>query len=229
MQLCRQRESGDELATLAARVAKLERAAAAAPRRPRRRSTRRPAGPSSAATPSSRPPRRHDTGPAAADRPPAPCRHASDADDDVDLRRRVARHRPARTSADSPGRLFAPVEVVAAAGDVVTLSAPNATHQAKCEQQVADVERALRDATGRTIKVRWESAASAADARRRPLHQRLRAIRSTTSITSPTSHARRSTAGRPCSTASPRRSPAPRSSARTTERWPTPSPLRCRR
>ena len=51
--------------------------------------------------------------------------------------------------------LFAPVEVVAAAGDVVTLSAPNPAHQAKCEQQIADVERALREATGRTITVRW--------------------------------------------------------------------------
>ena len=45
--------------------------------------------------------------------------------------------------------LFAPVEVVAAVGDVVTLSAPNPTHQAKCEQQIADVERALREVTGR--------------------------------------------------------------------------------
>ncbi len=55
--------------------------------------------------------------------------------------------------------LFAPVEVVAAADDVVTLSAPNATHQAKCEQQIADVERTLREVTGRSITVRWESAA----------------------------------------------------------------------
>ena len=57
--------------------------------------------------------------------------------------------------------LFAPVEIVAADGDVVILSAPNATHQAKCEQQVADVERALGEAAGRPIKVRWESASGA--------------------------------------------------------------------
>ena len=40
----------------------------------------------------------------------------------------------------------------------MTLSAPNVTHQAKCEQQVADVERSFRDATGRAVKVRWETA-----------------------------------------------------------------------
>ena len=56
VQLCRQRESGDDLAGLAARVAKLERAAAAPPAL-RHPSTRRPGGPSSAGTPSSsRPP-----------------------------------------------------------------------------------------------------------------------------------------------------------------------------
>ena len=57
--------------------------------------------------------------------------------------------------------LFAPVEVVAAADDVVTLSAPNPTHQAKCEQQIADVERALREVTGRPVAVRWESVSGA--------------------------------------------------------------------
>jgi hypothetical protein len=58
--------------------------------------------------------------------------------------------------------VFAPVEVVAADGDVLTLAAPNPTHQAKCAQHVADVERALRDATGRTVSVRWGSAEAAA-------------------------------------------------------------------
>ena len=123
--------------------------------------------------------------------------------------------------------LFASVEVVAAADDVVTLSAPNPTHQAKCEQQVADVERALREATGRSITVRWESASGADPT---PAAQPAPASEpAATSTTSPTSRSRCSAAGRPCSNASPRRSPAPRSSARTTERWPTPSPRRCRR
>ena len=48
--------------------------------------------------------------------------------------------------------------MVAADGDVLTFAAPNATHLAKCEQHVADVERALRDATGRAITVKWGSA-----------------------------------------------------------------------
>ena len=58
--------------------------------------------------------------------------------------------------------LFAPVDVVSAADDVVTLSAPNPTHQAKCQQQVADVERALREAVGRPVKVVWAAAPPAA-------------------------------------------------------------------
>jgi hypothetical protein len=53
------------------------------------------------------------------------------------------------------------VDVIAADGDVLTLAAPNPTHQAKCEQHVADVERALRDATGRAVTLRWSSAQAA--------------------------------------------------------------------
>ena len=126
--------------------------------------------------------------------------------------------------------LFAPVEIVSAVGDVVTLSAPNVTHQAKCEQQIADVERSFRDATGRAVKVRWESTADGEMSRRRshPPSRRRRANRPT-STTSPTIHNRRSPVARPCWSAFPRRFLGPRSSARTTERWPMPSRRRCRR
>jgi hypothetical protein len=59
--------------------------------------------------------------------------------------------------------IFAPVELVSADGDVLTLAAPNPVHQARCEQEMAAVERALRDATGRAITVQWGSASTAAD------------------------------------------------------------------
>ena len=165
VQLCRQRESVDDVATLAARVAKLERAAAAAPTTPAS-----PVDPStgraklgghaqqpataSAATPPT---------PAAPSGPSPPAAEpteepAAAPTDEVDLRT-VWNDTVRPTLRGLTRALFAPVEVVAASGDVVTLSAPNETHQAKCVQQVADVERALRDATGRTIKVRWDSGA----------------------------------------------------------------------
>jgi DNA polymerase-3 subunit gamma/tau len=138
VQLCRQREPTDELEILAARVAKLEHGAAAAPP------------------------------PAPAPVDPATGRaklggHAkqpANAEDDL---RAVWRDTVRPNLRGLTRALFAPVEVVAAVGDVVTLSAPNPTHQNKCEQQVADVERAFRDATGRTISVHWESASSAPD------------------------------------------------------------------
>jgi DNA polymerase-3 subunit gamma/tau len=158
VQLCRRRESADELESLAARVAKLEHAAAAAPHpapAPVDPATgRAKLGGHAQQAASAKP-----APPAAPAEAPAPA--ATETSEDL----RVVWHDTVRPNLRGLARaLFAPVEVVAAAGDVITLAAPNATHQAKCEQQVADVERALRDATGRTITVRWESGASTADA-----------------------------------------------------------------
>jgi DNA polymerase-3 subunit gamma/tau len=156
VQLCRQRESVDDVAGLAARVAKLERAAAAPPTAPA------PVDPTTgraklggraqqlASTPAA-------GAPASAPTPapePIAAAAASGGDDDLVTvwNDQVRPHLRGLTRA-----LFAPVEVVAAADDVVTLSAPNPTHQAKCEQQIAEVERALREITGRPVTVRWES------------------------------------------------------------------------
>ena len=165
VQLCRQRVSTDELETLAGRVAKLERAAAAPAATPspvdpatgRAKLGGRAQQPVSATAPE--PP----ASVAASEPQPAvqpAVQPAAAPADEIDLRGRwndtVRPNLRGLTRA-----LFAPVEIVAADGDVVILSAPNATHQAKCEQQVADVERALGEAAGRPIKVRWESASGA--------------------------------------------------------------------
>jgi DNA polymerase III subunit gamma/tau len=152
VQLCRQRESADELESLAARVAKLEHAAAVAPA-----PAPAPVDPATGRAKLGGHAQELASAKPAAE--PAPA--ASETSEDLD----AAWHDTVRPNLRGLARaLFAPVEVVAAAGDVITLSAPNATHQAKCEQQVAGVERALRDATGRTITVCWASAASTADA-----------------------------------------------------------------
>ena len=166
VQLCRQRVSSDELETLEARIAKLEHVAAAAPP-----SAPAPVDPATGraklgghAQQAASAKVEAEPVPAAASSPPAapPPIAASAPAAPEDLR--AVWHDTVRPNLRGLTRaLFAPVEVIAAAGDVVTLSAPNPTHQAKCEQQVADVERALRDATGRTITVRWESSGSAAD------------------------------------------------------------------
>jgi DNA polymerase III subunit gamma/tau len=165
VQLCRQHVSADELELLAARVAKLEHAAAAPP------PTSAPVDPATgraklgghAQQPASA--KATPVAPAESTPPPSPAptpAATTTPTSDEDLR--AVWHDTVRPNLRGLTRaLFAPVEVVAAAGDVVTLSAPNPTHQGKCEQQVADVERALRDATGRAITVRWESASSAAD------------------------------------------------------------------
>jgi DNA polymerase-3 subunit gamma/tau len=60
--------------------------------------------------------------------------------------------------------LFAPVDLVGHDGGVVTLSAPNATHQSKCVEHVADVQRVWREATGREITVAWQNAPTASPA-----------------------------------------------------------------
>jgi DNA polymerase-3 subunit gamma/tau len=163
VQLCRQRVSTDDLDMLEARVAKLEHAAAAAPPpnpAPVDPATGRAKLGGHAQRPASAGPAPAE--PAATEPTPTetPVPAASQPADDL----RAVWHDTVRPNLRGLARaLFAPVEVVAAAGEVITLSAPNATHQAKCEQQLSDVERALRDATGRTITVRWESGSPATD------------------------------------------------------------------
>jgi DNA polymerase-3 subunit gamma/tau len=49
--------------------------------------------------------------------------------------------------------VFTPVDVVATAGDTITLAAPNATHLAKCREHLALVEQACADALGRPITI----------------------------------------------------------------------------
>ena len=119
--------------------------------------------------------------------------------------------------------LFAPVEVVAAAGDVVTLSAPNADPPG----EVRAAGRRRRAGAPRRHRARRSRCAGRrrrqrADARRRSAPPDAAERPSTDDAPrSPDESRRRSTAGRRCWSVSPRRSPAPRSSARTTERWPS--------
>jgi DNA polymerase III subunit gamma/tau len=156
VQLCRPRESGDDLTGLAARVAKLERAAAAPPAPPapvdpatgRAKLGGRAEQPPDAAAATVAP---REPDPVSV---PAPAAAGGGRDEDL-AALWTGTVRPNLRGLTRA--LFAPVEAVSAVGDVVTLSAPNATHQAKCEQQVGAVERALGEATGRTITVRWAS------------------------------------------------------------------------
>jgi hypothetical protein len=153
VQLCRERESDHDVAALTARVAKLEQAVAAAPAAPPP-----PVDPSTGraklgghARPAATPPGPEAPAPAA----PVPTSSVGDL--------RTVWAETVRPQLRGLTRaVFAPVEVVGADGDVLTFAAPNPTHQAKCEQHVADVERALRDATGRAVTVKWGSADAAA-------------------------------------------------------------------
>jgi DNA polymerase III subunit gamma/tau len=49
--------------------------------------------------------------------------------------------------------VFTPVDVVGAAGDTITLAAPNTTHLAKCQEHLAVVLQACSDAAGRPITI----------------------------------------------------------------------------
>jgi DNA polymerase III subunit gamma/tau len=170
VQLSRPRDDADDLAGLAARVAKLERAAAAAPTAPpgpKDPATGRAklgghAQPSAPAVATPTP-----AAPAPAAAAPEAVAAAAPAVADVDLRAvwtdQVKPQLRGLTKA-----IFAPVELVSADGDVLTLAAPNPVHQARCEQEIAAVERALRDATGRAITVQWGSASAADSSTSKP-------------------------------------------------------------
>ena len=230
VQLCRQRESGDDLAALAARVAKLERAAAA------------PAAAPGAGRPGDRPGQARRPRPAAADASPrapttaTPARRPADpaaGDGEPPARRRSAAvwNDTVRPNLRGLTRaLFAPVEVVAAAGDVRHARRPRTppTRRSASSRSPTSSGRCATPPVA-PITVRWESAAGGTPTP--PVATRTSARRAT-DRRAPRARriaARRSTAGRRCSNVSPRRSPAPRSSARTTERWPAPSPRPCRR
>jgi DNA polymerase III subunit gamma/tau len=158
VQLCREHESDHDVAALTARVAKLEQAAAApsAPPAPVDPATGR-AKLGGHARQAANPPATESPAAAVAAPEPAatPAAPASASGDDL----RTVWTESVRPKLRGLTRaVFASVELVAADGDVLTFAAPNPTHQAKCEQHVADVERALRDATGHAITVRWGSA-----------------------------------------------------------------------
>jgi DNA polymerase-3 subunit gamma/tau len=164
VQLCRPRDSGDDVAGLAARVAKLERAAAAAPARP--------AAPVDPATGRAKlgghaqpQPPSPETKPAPAPTPspaptptPTPNPTAESAAPAAGTDLRAVWNESVRPKLRGLARpLFASVEVIGATDDSITLSAPSPAHQAKCAEQVAAVEQALREATGRRVTVRWAS------------------------------------------------------------------------
>ena len=176
VQLTRPRDSGDDVAGLAARVAKLEKAmasgapSATAPPAPVDPATgrtklggraQRSAAGEPATTPTPAPTAdRPAVEPSAAQTPVAPpvgeaAPMLLDGNPRADWADRV------RPSLKGLARaLFAPVDFVSAGDGVVTLSAPNATHRTKCDEHVAAVERAWLDVTGRSLRVAWSEGAA---------------------------------------------------------------------
>jgi DNA polymerase III subunit gamma/tau len=154
--------SADDIAPLAARVAALEQALAtghvptpgvAAPLDPatgrtqlggRARRAADASGPIARPEPAPAPP-------AAAPVPSAPATAAAAVSSSDDLGAAWARLKP--TLKGMARAVFTPVDVVAAAGDTITLAAPNATHLAKCREHLTTVEQACTDALGRPIAI----------------------------------------------------------------------------
>ncbi len=58
-----------------------------------------------------------------------------------------------RTLRNLARAVYTPVDLVAVAGDTVTLSTPNAAHRTKCEQHRAEVEQAWAAAVGRPVTI----------------------------------------------------------------------------
>jgi DNA polymerase-3 subunit gamma/tau len=147
--------AGDDIAPLAARVAALEEAFAAGrvpaptPAAPVDPSTGRTqlGGRARRAADASGPVPRPDPAPAPrAATSTAPAVATSD-----DLEDGWERLKP--TLKGMARAVFTPVDVVATAGDTITLAAPNATHLAKCREHVALVEQACADTLGRPITI----------------------------------------------------------------------------
>ncbi len=151
----------EDLGALAARVAKLEQAVAAAPGasaavpapldpatgrtalggRARRDATAPTPRPAPAATPATTPPEPAAPPAAAAASVASPDAARAEWDGLKPSLRGLVR------------ALFTPVELVGAAGDAITLAAPNAIHRDKCEQHRGAVEQAWQDATGRAVGI----------------------------------------------------------------------------
>jgi len=178
VQLTRPRDSGDDVAGLAARVAKLEKAAAAplattqpAPIDPATGRTRLGGRAQPSAPPSATPPTLSAPAPEPkADTPTAtPTRSSATEDtitkpaagaaaaaqpDDGDPRGDwTERVRPSLRGLARP--LFAPVDFVMAGDGTITLAAPNPAHRDRCVEYVADVERAWKDVTGAAVRIVW--------------------------------------------------------------------------
>lgn len=181
VQLTRPRDLGDDLAGLAARVAKLEKAvsgpgsapAHAAPidpatgrtklggrAQPATPSATPPAAAASAAPPNAPPPNRpppnrpSPAGPAEAATEAATDPPAGPGPHTADLQAEWA-HRVRPSLRGLARALFASVDFVGAGDGNVVLAAPNQAHQSKCSEHSADVERAWRDITGRGVQVAW--------------------------------------------------------------------------
>ncbi len=176
--------AGDDAAGLAARVAKLEKAAANAPATATQpapidpatgrtklggraqRSVPAPVAPASETARAAPPP------PAAAEpaEGPAPSPAAAGGPPEPDSTEAEWLETVRPTLRGLARALFAPVEFVGGTADTVTLSAPNPTHRGKCAEHVADVEKAWRDITGRIVRVAWsdDSADASSGAIRRP-------------------------------------------------------------
>jgi hypothetical protein len=55
--------------------------------------------------------------------------------------------------------LYAAVDFVSGDDGTAVLAAPNAAHRERCQAYAADVEKAWREATGRTVRVSWSDSA----------------------------------------------------------------------
>ena len=182
VQLTRPRDSGDDLAGLVARVAKLEKAVAtgqltaAAQPAPIDPSTGRtklggraqrsaPAATEPAAAPpaptqeTARPADPVATAPAPAEPAPAAAEPVAATEPPpmaLDGNPRADWSERVRPTLKGLARaLFSPVDFVSANDGVLTLAAPNPTHRTKCVEHVAAVERAWLDVTGRPIQIAW--------------------------------------------------------------------------
>jgi DNA polymerase-3 subunit gamma/tau len=150
---------GDDIAPLAARVAALEQAlaagkapAAAAPVDPATGRTqlggraRRAADATGPAPPAPTP---TAAAPVSATAPAAEAAEAAEAAGDLEAG--WVRLKP--TLKGMARAVFTPVDVVAVAGDSITLAAPNSTHLVKCQEHLAVVQQACSDAAGRPITI----------------------------------------------------------------------------
>ena len=151
--------AADDIAPLAARVAVLEQAmatghvptpSAAAPVDPATGRTQL-GGRARRAADASGPIARPEPAPASPAPPPGAAPAAAPSAVPGDLEAEWGRLKP--TLKGMARAVFTPVDVVGAAGETITLAAPNATHLAKCREHLVVVEQACAEALGRTITI----------------------------------------------------------------------------